>query len=206
MHASRNAQRLGNGFDRARNSGPSASLSWFASNMLMRQRVSRSTGRYSGDIWLTANTRRSFSPHSSFSAPATTRKATREESRPFSPDEWMIFVGFALGLTSCPPLSVEHAWAYCGMLRLCEGCRSFLSNSSALLCLSVRMVFPSAAKSSGVPAHPLQCCASLLAEEQQRLPSQEVEPSRSPFRLSPLQKHRRPFPLSTTIQASAGQR
>lgn len=38
MHVSRNAQRLGNGFDRLRNSGPSASLSWFASNMLMRQR------------------------------------------------------------------------------------------------------------------------------------------------------------------------
>lgn len=134
--------------------------------------------------------------------PATTRKTTRQQSWSFSPGEWMIFLGFALGLTSCPPISWEHAWAYCGMLRLCEGCRSCLSNSSALLCPGVRMVFPSAAKSSGAPAHPLQCCASLFAAF--ALSGSAARTHAFPP-VSVLQKHRRTFSLSTTVPESAGQ-
>lgn len=74
----------------------------------------------------------------------------------------------------------ERAWAYCGMLRLREACRSSPPprNSFARSCLRVRMVFPSGAESSGVPPHPLQCCNS------PRLPSQEAEPSHVPSRLS----------------------
>lgn len=142
--------------------------------------VSRSVGSYSGDTWLTANARRSFSPHSSFSSP---HAKLHENSHAF----FHLVNGWFLlrCLTSCPPISLEHVWAYCGMLCLYEGCCSCLSNSSALLCLSVRMVFPSAAKSSGVPAHPLQCCTSPFAEDQQRWPSQEAQPSHIPFPLSP---------------------
>jgi len=45
------------------------------------------------------------------------------------------------------------------MLLLCRSCFSCPCDSSALLCLSLRMAFPSAGESSGGPLYPPRCCS-----------------------------------------------
>lgn len=104
--------------------------------------------------------------------------------------------------------STDALWGP-GMLRLCGGCFSCLCNSSVLLCLSLRMAFPSAGDPSGTPPlYPLRCSTCPFAGKQRHLSSQEVEHSVRSFRCSPKKTPAPPSPhqyLYIYVHESRGQ-
>lgn len=121
----------------------------------------------------------------------------------FPPCEWMFFVCLGPHTLGRPYLHTrERAWAH---QMLCEGqktccCFSCLSDSSALLCLSLRMAFPSAGESSGGPLYPLLC----LLENSSICPLRKWS-SHSCLSVALLKKHRCPLPsINTRIFMSSG--
>lgn len=137
---------------------------------------SHSVGSSSGDIWLTANIRCVYT-YLVGSLPLWLEKTNPNDFhacklRFFS---WIDdFSGFVLGLTPALSGSVHGHISTAALwgpdvLRLCV-CFSCLRGSSALLCFSLRMAFPSAAGSAGVLLYPLRCCSSLFAGKQQLCP------------------------------------
>lgn len=144
-----------------------SSLSWFASDTLKAfWDCFLSAGSSSGDIWPRANVRCAITPtlcritKSSFPAVSMASDCFLVVNRRFYP--------FVVGLTQSTGLhmhTLEHAWAYHDALRgpdmLCGSWFSCFCESSALLYLCLRMSFPSATESSGLPLYPLCITARL---------------------------------------------
>ena len=123
----------------------------------------------------------------------------------FSSREWMIFcVYFGPHAYDRPPLGACTDTSDSALMLgeepdMCGSCFSCLCNSSALLCLSLRMVLPSAVLEGPLGFHYILCVVAPLC----LLENSSICPFRKstthPCLSVALRKHQRPLPLSISV-------